>query len=82
MKQAIQETLDLHHAAEAAGMSYYAYKADKKLKCPLCRYSKEFDCSDCPWKIFDGQICDSYEYSNYGASVLRLRLTSWLEKCE
>jgi hypothetical protein len=80
MKKAIQETLGLHHAASAAAMTYSEYKEEYSLLCPLCAYSKEFDCSDCPWKIFEGSMCDSYEYDDYEASVLRL--TSWLEKCE
>jgi hypothetical protein len=80
MKQAIQETLGLHHAASAAGMTYSEYKDAKKLSCPLCRYSKEIHCRDCPWRVLEDQVCDSYEYDDYEASVLRL--TSWLEKCE
>jgi hypothetical protein len=80
MKQAIQDTLDLHHAASAAAMTYSEYKEEYSLLCPLCVYSKEIDCRDCPWKVFEDQICDSNEYNDYGASVLRL--TSWLEKCE
>jgi hypothetical protein len=81
MKKAIQETLDLHHAAEAANMSYVDYKEEKEILCPLCQYySCSIGCKECPWTIFEDRRCRHYMYNNYGASVLRL--TSWLEKCE
>jgi hypothetical protein len=81
MKKAIQETLDLHHAAEVAGMSYVDYKEEKDILCPLCQYYIcSIGCKGCPWTIFEGLTCSDAEYNNYGASVLRL--TNWLEKCE
>jgi hypothetical protein len=88
MKKAIQETLDIHHAANKAGISYVEYR---EFGCPLCIYSSKINnllggeiypgsrCTRCPWIIFEGYICRLNEYNDYGASVARL--TSWLEKC-
>ena len=80
MKKAIQETLDLHHFAEAPGLSYSEYTKVKEIDCPLCLLYIDKFCSKCPWKIFEGRRCSYTEYNDYKASVARL--TSWLEKCE
>jgi hypothetical protein len=79
MKQAIQETLDLHHAAFAANMSYTDYREELEIPCTICSFTR-YRCTRCPWTIFEGRTCRLNEYNDYGASVARL--TSWLEKCK
>jgi hypothetical protein len=76
MKKAIQETLDIHQAAEAAGLLYSSYKEKQDIECPLCN---NFKCAWCPWVIFEGHVCSPSEYDWYEASVARL--TSWLDIC-
>jgi hypothetical protein len=81
MKQAIQETLGIHHAAEAAGMLYSEHREDQNLRCPLCVYAKKYSdsCAMCPWVAFEGELCSSLRYNSYIDSIPRL--TRWLSKC-
>lgn len=72
--EAVNEIIERYKASEESGTS--------GKQCPLC---KAFACSDCPWIIFEGDICEGYDKTPLPQRLPRLygwhkRLTNIIER--